>query len=58
MKNPYFETFFKLIDKNQWQNLFDNQNNQMSPINFLDYVTILCRFMNTKKLVQKFKDMI
>ena len=58
MKNPYFETFFKLIDKDQWPSLLDAQNNQCSQINFLDYVTILCRFLNTKELVQKFNDMI
>jgi len=58
MKNPYFETFFKLIDRNQWQSLFDNKNSQSSQINFLDYVTILCRFLKTKELMQKFDHMI
>ena len=58
MKNPYFETFFKLIDKNQRSSLFDHKNNQSSKINFLDYITIMCRFLDTKELEKRFNDMI
>lgn len=61
MKNPYFEVFFKLIDKNQWQSIFDVQtlqNPSYAQINFLDFITIMFRFLKMKDLVSKLNDII
>ena len=56
MKNPYFEIFFKLIDKNQHHNLFKDE--QAPRIDFLDYITILCRFLGTKELMKRLNQLI
>ena len=61
MKNPYFEMFFKIIDKSQWQSIFDVQqyySGNSQQINFFDFITLMCRFLKTKDLRTKFNEII
>jgi hypothetical protein len=61
MKNPYFEMFFKIIDKSQWHTIFDVQNlnnPNVAQINFFDFITIMCRFLKTKELVTKCNEIV
>jgi hypothetical protein len=53
MKNPYFETFFKLFDKSQWSSLFDSPK-----IDMMDHLVIMCRFLGTNELISKIEEMI
>ena len=48
MKNPYFEFFFKLIDKNHKNSLFDKIN----IYNVFDLVAILFRFASIRDIVK------
>ena len=61
MKNPYFEMFFKIIDKSQWLSIFDVQqyySGNSQQINFFDFITVMCRFLKTKDLRNKFNEII
>ena len=54
MKNPYLELFFKLMDKDQQQTVFNSSEN----LNLFDFVTLINRFMNTKDMMVRIDELI
>lgn len=59
MKSPYLEAFFKLLDRNQWSDLFSywDQSQPTTPkIDVMDFFALIFRFLPLNELVECLRD--
>ena len=59
MKSPYVEAFFKLIDKNQWSELFTywDQSQPAPPkIDVMDFLALMFRFRPSSVLLDDLQE--